>query len=618
MKLKKRKHNYFGLTSVVILSIAIAGTVLTIWQERGISNSPSKQTDIPTMTWQNTRLPDWHQITFAKMPAITESGSFQAPPGITEKLGYNPSRSWSAGKTPNFFMMLGDFQDSFQLQKFSLTDISQIIGLDFSQVNLERFGVIKFQTLRSLVDAIPDLQDISISEVKPIIDLLSQELSTSFDANQSIGELLHKSPHLGKLNLTSLNLSSYNLDSIPGLSTTPIGTFEKWQGVYISEIPGLANVSFSQFPNPINPVGMEVGIVDIAFGTDEQQRHRTISGSNKEGFAVPCKKDCAHVELSGSASVSGKAWISGKYQLVKGGKGIIGSVNGGKEPAGRNPFGNAFKVAIWDVSEVDGMVSQALFFRVCMRNKFVDLGCTPYFIGPVPFMTYREKQSMFLGVIDRGGKNSVSTSTGLKSSGFTFNKSPFMTGNKLSNLFPVVKGDCSHLHSSGVNINALSNALLDTEDNYKAVGNYVCDSSGNCGRELGAMQFMSYRSDIRKIISSKSGGKELLAKLDAGDAVTGEEMMQYFSPAEQQSLIESDITKLLDIASQQVDPNTGNTFSKNRLIERVAQMYFGGVGIPIDAIASDVSGEKSVKQYSITIANKYLKSITSMGCLKRD
>jgi hypothetical protein len=118
---------------------------------------------------------------------------------------------------------------------------------------------------------------------------------------------------LGKLSFDSLDLKSYNLNSIPNLSSTSIASFDKWLLVYISEIPGLSKVPFSQFPNPINPVGAEVGIVDVAFATEEQKRDRTISGSNKEGFAVPCDKDCGHTELSGSAAVNGKAWISGKY-----------------------------------------------------------------------------------------------------------------------------------------------------------------------------------------------------------------------------------------------------------------------------------------------------------------
>ena len=272
----------------------------------------------------------------------------------------------NAGQKPDSFTMLGDFQDSFKLQKFSLTNIAQIVDLDLEKVNLGSFGVMKFQTLDSLVKAIPNLKEFPINEVQAISDLLARNLSNSFDANQTIGNLLQQSPHLGKLSLSSLNLQSYNLNSIPGLSATPIGSLEKWQGIYIDEIPGLANVPFSQFPSPVNTVGAEVGIVDIAFGTDEQQRNRTISGSDKEGFAVPCNQDCAHIELSGSPAVNGKAWVSGKYQLVKGGKGILGYVNGGKEPTGRQPFGDAFKVAIWDVSEVDGMISQALFFRACM------------------------------------------------------------------------------------------------------------------------------------------------------------------------------------------------------------------------------------------------------------
>jgi hypothetical protein len=604
----------FSLISGLSLTILISGATLITTEEQGVSNSQLKTDEITTINWQNTRLPNWNQITFAKMPGIAESASFQAPAGVAEKLGYDPSRSWNPGQTPDSYMMLGDFQDSFKLQNFSLSEIAQTVDLDLNQVDLDKFGVMKSQTLESLINAIPDLKDTPIAEVKPVLDLLSQKLETSFNVNQPIGKLLQQSPHLAKLQFASLNLASYSLDSIPGLATTPIGAFEKWQGVYINEIPGLADVPFSQFPNPINAVGANVGIVDIAFATDEQQRNSTISGSNKEGFAVPCQKDCAHIELSGSSAVSGKAWVSGKYQLVKGGKGILSSVNGGKEPTGRHPFGDAFKVAVWDISEVDGMISQALFFRACMRNTFLDLGCTPYFIGPVPFMTFKEKEPIFLGLIAEESSNSVSTTTGLKSTGFRFKQSPDSSKNKLSNLLPTIKGDCKNLHSSGTNIDALSAAFSNVEENYNLVGNYVCDSSGNCGRGLGAMQFMSYRPDVRKIISSKSGGTKFLSKLDAGEKVTGEDMMQYFSPAEQQTLIEADITNLLNRASQQIDPMTEKPFIGERLIERAAQMNFAGVGIPIDTAVSDVDGKISVRGYGNKTSAKYFQALQLMGC----
>ncbi|MEM7580855.1 MAG: hypothetical protein AAF316_13615 [Cyanobacteria bacterium P01_A01_bin.80] len=608
----KPLNKKISLLSGIALSIIISGAIIVSSQAQDISNNQNR---IQTVNWQNTRIPDWSQITFSTMPSINTDGSFQAPPGVEEKLGYNPNRNWEKGQNVSEFMMLGDFQDSFELQKLSLADISQITKSDASEISLEEFDVMKLQTLGSLVSAIPGLKNTPIGEVKPVEYLLSQNLSSSVNGNQRIGNLLEKSPHLGKLSFSEINLTSYNVDSIPGLSTTPIEEFEKWQGAYIDSVPGLDSVPFSQFPNPINAIGGEVGIVDVAFGTDEQLRQKTISGSKQEGFAVPCKKDCAHVELSGSKFVKGKAWVSGKYQLVKGGRGILGSVNNGKEPTGRHLFGDAFKVAVWDVSEVDGMMSQALFFRVCMRNNFVDLGCTPYFIGPVPFMSYREKDAIFLGLINGGGEDSNSTPTGLKSSGFTFNNFPITSSSNLSNLIPPNKGSCNKRHVSGTNIDALSTALSDIQDNYDSVGNYMCDGKGNCGRSLGAMQFMSYRPDVRKMIQSKSGGTKFLTRLDKGEEVTGEEMMQYFSPTEQQNLIASDTNQLLDKASKQIDPTTSKTFTGERLIERVGQMHFGGASIPIDSEISNANESDSVNKHGITVLDGYRKAMEAMDCV---
>ncbi|AFY57298.1 hypothetical protein Riv7116_4888 [Rivularia sp. PCC 7116] len=609
MKLLNKK---ISLLSGIGLSIIISGAIIISSQAQDIS---SNETKIKTIDWQNTRIPDWNQIAFSTMPSINTDGSFQAPPGVQEKLGYNPNRSWGKGQNVSEFMMLGDFQDSFELQKFSLADIFQITNSDSKDINLEEFGVMKLQTLGSLVSAIPGLKNTPIGEVKPVEYLLSQNLSSSIDGNQRIGNLLKKSPHLGKLSFSEVDLTSYNIDSIPGLSVTPIEEFSNWQGAYIDSVPGLESVPFSQFPNPINAIGGEVGIVDVAFGTDEQLRQRTISGSKKEGFAVPCKQDCAHVELSGSKSVKGKAWVSGKYQLVKGGRGMLGSVNGGKEPTGRHLFGDAFKVAVWDVSEVDGMMSQALFFRVCMRNNFVDLGCTPYFIGPVPFMSYQEKDAILLGLINGGGENSTSTPTGLKSSGFTFNNSPITSSSNSSSLLLPNKGSCNKRHISGTNIDALSTALSDIQDNYDSVGNYLCDGKGNCGRSLGAMQFMSYRPTVRKIIKSKSGGTKFLTRLDKGEEVTGEEMVQYFSPTEQQNLIASDTNQLLDKASRQTDPTTSKAFTSERLIERVGQMHFGGVNIPIDSEVRNANESDSVKGHGIAVVDGYRKAVEAMDCI---
>ncbi len=587
------------------------------------TNNSQPSSLVPTLDWQGTKLPDWSKITFASLPAISQNGYFRATPEVVSQLDYDPSRSWMTGQTPDTFLKLGDFQESFKLQNFDLSNIAQLVGLDLKDVTLDKFGAIAFQNLESLVQAVSGLGERLIQDTPPVMDLLKSKLVTDFDPSQTINQLLQQSPLLGKLDFSSLDLSKYGLDSLPGIDITPIGAFKDWQAINVNSIPGLKDVPFSEFPNPINAVGSTVGTVDIAFGSAEQQRKNAISGSDVEGFNVRCESECAHIELAGSPTVLGKQWISGKSQEVRGGHGVLASANGGKEPTGRHPFGNAFKVAIWDVSEPEGTATLTLFFRICIDF----LGCTPYFIGPVPFMTVKEMQPIFLGLIEPGASSGVSTPTGVPNGGTksTFNNTPLIgkpESNSLSHLFPSTKkGDCS-ARKQGVVLDALSLAVSEIEGNYNSVGAYLCDGKGNCGRGLGAKQFMSYRSDLRSIISSKPDGENFIAKLDSGVPISGEELLLYFSPADQEALFRSDASALIDRASRQTDPTTGQLFSgdspketlRDRLIERVAQMHFGGSAIPIDSAASDINNRFTVKTYGEKAAANYQQALQTMGC----
>ncbi|MCA1994143.1 MAG: hypothetical protein LDL41_19165, partial [Coleofasciculus sp. S288] len=593
---------YFFLTGFALF-LFLSGVLLFSTTRSGLAAESS----IPTVDFNGAKVPDWNQITFGKLPGLASSGSFQAPNNAVSELGYDPSRSWSSGQSLTEVSALGDFQDSFQLQNFDMNQISQITGLDLENTSLADFGLMVFQNLQSLVEAIPSLKDFPIEQVLPVNDLLTQSVG-NLDSSQTIGQLLQQSPHLGDLSFADLPLEGYKLTDIPNLEATPLGNFKDWQGVTLDKIPGLNDVPFNEFPSP--PVGGGMtGIVDVAFGAAESQRQRTISGSDVEGFSVPCKEGCAHIELSGNSQVLGKSWISGKYQEVKGGFGVLGAVNNGKEPTGRLPFGDAFKVAIWDVDETKGTVSSVMLFRFCHRGM-PDLGCTPYFV-PVPFMTYRETQPIFLGQLDGGeASSSYSTPTGVAASEMQaikkgeFKPSPASArselvtspgSNALSSFLPPTL-DCNKQYQ-GVALDAFASALSSIEGDYNSVGAFVCDGSGNCGRGLGAMQYMSYRNDVRDKISSKPGGQEFLASLDKGQAVTGEQILTYFSPADQQELFESDITQLIDVAENQIDPTTGRAFAGDRLIERVAQMHFGGIGAPIDSSATDVHQKLSVKSY---------------------
>ncbi|MBF2035374.1 MAG: M23 family metallopeptidase [Leptolyngbyaceae cyanobacterium T60_A2020_046] len=383
------------MIGILVLILAIA---LHSWRVQPAHSSLQPGTPVPVIQDQilGTK-PDWVQITLRTLPAVLESGSFEAPADLIRLLGYDPSRVWQAGQTADQYMQLGDFQESFQLQQFLLYQIAALVGLDWPALRLADFALVAWQTLGDLVQAVPDLANRPVESVAPIADLLKGEV----DPQTAIAEVLQDQA-LASLSVGNLNLEQYGLADIPGLMEAPLERFRDWQQSVIDQVPGLADVPFANFPNPIVEQGVVVGQVDVVFGAAEGNRTNTISGSYVEGFNVPCDADCAHLEIGQPTLVEGTQWVSGKYQQVRGGRGALAAANGGVEPTGRHPFGNAFKVAVLETNEASGTAETGLYFRMCVRNLFVDLGCTPYFIGPIPWLPVEEEGMVFLGQIKEG------------------------------------------------------------------------------------------------------------------------------------------------------------------------------------------------------------------------
>jgi hypothetical protein len=609
----KSRFLYWFFTGLLVVSLWGAAISGSLFEPVKAASSP-----VPMTYWNGAPLPDWGGISFGKMPGIGEGGAFDAPADIRNQLGYDPSRSWQPGDTPVSYLKLGDFESSLKLQDLSLIEIASDVGLDLNGLSLDSFETMSAQTLGSLVEAIPDLADFKIAEVAPVWDLLKTNLQTVFDPQKTLGEFLTDSPHLADRGFENSDLSKYGFGDIPGIEQVQLGAFRDWRNTFLEGVPGLGELPFNQFPNPPQPVGSAVGIVDVVFGPAEQNRERTISGSDQEGFSVPCQTDCAHVELSGDG-VLGRQWVSGKFQEVKGGFGVLGSVNGGMEPVGRHPFGDAFKVVVWDVSETEGRADTALFFRFCQRGM-PDLGCTPYFIGPIPWISYREggNDAMFLGALDTSvSTGGTSTPTGATSNpSNTFGKSPSeirALDSKPGFTEVGSGGDCS-VEANGVKLDALSSALSSIEGNYDSVGVYTC-SAGDCGRALGALQFMSYRADVKAIISSKPGGEDFLKRVGTRNGQIGEdEVLDFFPPQEQEALFRRDALNLIEVAAGEIDPTTGRNFEGNRLVERVAQMHFGGQSVPVDSDATDAHGRLSVRDYGRSAASYYDGALVDMGC----
>ncbi|MGA9381766.1 MAG: M23 family peptidase [Phormidium sp.] len=551
----------------------------------------------------NALVPDWTQISFSQMPAINQSGSFSGQEH-TQAVGYDLSRTWTAGQTPDQYLMLGDISEALQPELLSIGTIAQQTNLNLDQVALSAFSLVGKQTLDQLVKAVPVLGQFKVQDIAPIARLLSTKTADNW-SDRTLAQVLNSNPQLGQLKLEEIDLSQYSISSIPNLDSTQLAAFSNWQSTLVKDVPGLNVLPLSNFPNPVAELGNLVMRIDAIYGNAERRRTNTISGSDVQGFSVNCQQnDCAYIELddiensgrNARGTLEGKQWISGKYQQVQGGWGCLKGVNGGKEPTGRLPFGSAFKVVVMEPNERTDTVDTALFFRFCSP-----CGCSPYFIGPVPFFTYRVNSPIFVGLLEPKATTFSSTPNGASrsSEGVSKTITSFSSNSNKS---------ISVDNIQGVNIAALSSAIgsIESSGAYDTIGSYVCADDGkNCGFALGKYQFVSYNEYVEDALASKPGGQQFLAKLKAGNKPTQAELFQYFPPADQEAAFYRSITDKINTTLQEIDPTTGKYISGERFIERVAQKHFGGDYSEVDGSATDAFNRLTLKSYGVGVLRRY-------------
>jgi hypothetical protein len=162
----------------------------------------------------------------------------------------------------------------------------------------------------------------------------------------------------------------------------------------------------------------------------------------------------------------------------------------------------------------------------------------------------------------------------------------------------------------GINREAYSRAIAQEESggNYQERGIFVHSRYGH-GYALGAYQFMSYRSDVERIVRQKPGGADFLARCAQGIKPQPGEVSQFFTPEEQEQLFSEDSQNLMDHAARQIDPTTGRSFTGDRLVERAAQMHFGGTGAPIDGHGRD-GNNTSIVHYGQNVLQFYNNALT--------
>lgn len=527
---------------------------------------------LPVLEDEGAILPDLRQLNFSIFPPFAEGGHFPFPPEIIEQIGFDPAFIWQAGDTIDQVLKLGNLQDT-GIELLTLQEIAYAVGLDLGGISLADFEPLKWQSVEDIVLAIPELRDLPLQEILPIYNrLLQEDGSLASLATTLLGDIVDNPQFKDLIGvvLGDIDLSAYAIDAIPFLSGIRLENLHDWQLSLVAGIPGLVEFPWSEFPNPLSSIGL-VALFDVAYGEKEARRLNTITGSDVEGFAVPCNQDsCPYIELSGpprlnASPLHGKQWIVGPAQMVRGGRGLLAVVNGGKEPTGRHPFGPAFKVVLQKTDESQGAGEFAIYFRYCQGVW----GCTPYFIGPVPWFTHHEKDIIFVGLTDAAPPPSnIPENPGLPP-GFELPPGEVDPDNP-----DAPTDDCQKY--KGVSIGAIRQAIAAIESyggNYTAIGDYVCaDKGANCGRALGKYQFMPYNEHAEARISRRPGGFEFL-KRASSPATTPtalqSEILKYFPQSDQEAAYSAWIKELIDRARAE-------GLSGDALIARVGEMHNAG------------------------------------------
>jgi hypothetical protein len=613
-------------------------------------------------------------IIIVTIPAVSNSninvrqvaGEQVAMPDM-ENWTFGSMQTLQGGQSSASFLNLGSLT-SLGAEEFTLEQTATYSGLDINNLTLDQFPLASEQTLSNLVlgtdnsQGVPYLDEYAIKDVPAIATLLqsNSQLGT-IDLNQSLGKFIQDNPQVANIKLNELgDLSQIRITDIPNLSNTPFKDFPDWDGslqqinldaTLVENIPGLENIPLSEFPNPLNMNIAFIARIDTVRGEAEAEWQRTVTGSDLVGFEFPCTKGepnttaCSHLELDDIENVGeavkspfeGKAWINGQYQWVEGGYGALkafvfpGSpmAKPGLEPTGRLPFGEFAKLVLWEVDETTDSGEFVLFFRYCNS-----LGCTPYNIGPVPFMTYKRNAMIPIG--DFGNSGRVSTEPQPN------NSLPLQTQQKLAQQKVLQENPInSSISSSSADADSISQNLGSGVNTVKEVAGNISPETladgvmsvlsksqsdesqqsssstisasqipitcieNNCGKTLGEYNLHSTNPKVVEAISQKPGGEEFLENLRKPGHPTPTELKTFFPPAQQDAVMQEFIADAATIATQEIDPTTTQFFCGDRLIERTAQILAAGAFSPIDSQVTNADGSLILQEFGQDVQAYY-------------
>ncbi|MGL5720601.1 MAG: peptidoglycan DD-metalloendopeptidase family protein, partial [Alphaproteobacteria bacterium] len=270
--------------------------------------------------------------------------------------------------------------------------------------------------LDAAIKQFPQLANIPITDILGGLQSGNIKQFLINTAIDTVGDLLQNNPVLADLPIGLLtDIQNFSFTDIPGLVTTVIDKIPGLKDQLIVDVPGLGDASLSDLLAIINSATATVDFPDQGASTAK----RAISGGGYNFVPTPCVGPCENFEVNNVKSlipadlINGTTWVT-KDQEVPGGKGPLGEMFGGKEPVHVRPWGDRpnISLAALDVRDGKGEVDLGFYLRFCTDIPFYGKSCTPYSIGPIPFSTVNENDTVLIATlapppIDGGGGGGV-------------------------------------------------------------------------------------------------------------------------------------------------------------------------------------------------------------------
>jgi hypothetical protein len=335
-------------------SITVLGIVLYLAGRAAAEVSPLKST--------------FERLTINSMAPATEKMEATIPPQARAMFGGLTKVSCQIGQSPATCLPLGFLNTAFGVGKFT------------PQTAAAAAGKTSLTGTETLATATPWLGKITVKDALAGNPTLAGILPQSAFSSGGSGGGKILNPNLQATPFGSVvDLKSIQLNRVPSLANTPLNNFAGIQKLTTSQIPNLGNISLARMPTMSIPAGAAVMKMDVVRNKERNIQHMVMTGSEQQPNA-PCQTNCDYIEthpLIGMPYLKGAKLISGDSLQVRGGKGLLAWVNGGKEPTGIHFAGMKFVVR--NVNAKRGTATVNLNFRSC----FYAFGehCTPYFIG---------------------------------------------------------------------------------------------------------------------------------------------------------------------------------------------------------------------------------------------